>query len=122
MEQRKIISLIQFKQDRKKSWRKKYAPALKRFTESFVHDHFRISFNILNDIYVHRKIQDNEMAWDYHDFRDDLRDAIREVYGQLIWDEARRQYWFDQRYLSKDELVELCISCFILGNSMVANQ
>ena len=76
---------------------------------------------MINQQYLAHKAYQNEMAWDYQDFREELKDAVRQVFGDQLWDEVRNLYWFDPQWITRDELIELCISYFILGKTKAAN-
>ena len=58
---------------------------------------------------------ENEMAWDYLDFRDIVGEAIAEVLGDEIWKDIRSQPWFKTQYVSKEELLDRLTSLFIIG-------
>mgnify|MGYP007046356827 CR=1 FL=1 len=74
---------------------------------------------MVNDFYMANKVQNNELAWDYQDLRQDLNDGIKEVFGDQIWLEINNQFWFDHRLMEKEELLEFVVSFFVLGSDQV---
>ena len=117
-----VIELSKFRNERKRSYLRANQTRLDRFFEAFVASHFQVNYLRISEHYMAVRYHQNEMAWDYHDFRDDLRDAINEAFGDAMWVEAQQLFWFDSRWLSRDEMIDRCTSFFILGKSQAANQ
>lgn len=117
----KIIELSKFKQDRKTAFLKSHEMRLEQFFEGFLNRHFQESFHIISEQYLAFRVNANEMDWDYHDFRDALKDAIAIVYGEQIWLEANATRWFNPKLISKDEVIDRCTSYFILRETRAAN-
>lgn len=117
-----VIDLQQYRKQRKRQYIKSHEHQLERFFEAFVSRHFKETYPLLSDQYMACKVSQNEMAWDYHDFRDALKEAIAIVYGAQIWQELRTQSWFDPKHLSAEEVIDRCTSFFILRATFAANQ
>lgn len=117
-----LINLSRYRHQRKSTYLKAYEHQLEKFFEGFLTRHFKESFSILSAQYMACKVHQNEMAWDYDDFRDALKDAIAIVYGGAIWGEITQQRWFDKRFISQEEIIERCTTYFILQDTRVANQ
>ena len=116
-----VISLKEYRQLRKKLFMERHQTRVENFITSFISQNFKMNFDMINQQYLAHKAYQNEMAWDYQDFREELKDAVRQVFGDQIWAEVRALYWFDPQWISRDELIELCISYFILGKTKAAN-
>lgn len=116
-----LIQLSKFRNEHKRSYLKANQSRLDRFFEKFVALHFRTNYDSLSERYMALRYQQNEMAWDYHDFREDLKEAIDEAFGDVLWEEVKMLFWFDGRWLSRDEVMDRCTSFFVLGKTAAAN-
>ena len=112
----KIISLIEFKQQKWLKYRKTHRKKIEQFLCHFVEQNFTINYSRLNQQYLDQIISENKFSWDYQDFRDELRDAIKSVFGDQIWHQINQVSWFNPKLVSKDELIEIAFSIFVLGN------
>ncbi len=61
-----------------------------------------------------------EMVWDYVEMRDVMLEFVSTHIASEIYDELREQFWFDETFVSKDMVAELCLSFMILGPSAIA--
>lgn len=117
-----VTNLSRYRQQRRTLYLKSHSHHLEKFFASFVARYFKETYDIISSQYMSCKVSQNEMAWDYHDFRDSLKEAIADVYGDLIWSEISKLYWFDPRLISRDEVMDRCTTYFILAETAVANQ
>ncbi len=116
----KLIVLAHYRSNKKKTYTKKYETHITKFVNRFIHHHVLCSFETISHYYITNRQHEQEEAWDYCDFRDILKDAMDEVFGDQIWEECQRHYWFDARYLTKDELIDRFISQLVLGPDVSA--
>lgn len=117
-----VICISAFRREKKLRYIAEHESHLREFFNRFVDHHFQINFGFINDVYMQRKVSQNEMAWDFHDFREELKHAIYTVYGDAIWSELIKEKWFNPVWLSRDEMAERCTSAFILAEGKAANQ
>jgi hypothetical protein len=117
-----VVELNKYRSRKKRSFLEKHQPLLKQFIEGFVHQHFKMSFAVVNAQYLAQRAMENETAWDYYDFREELKEAISKVYGTLIWQEIQRMPWFDKNCISPEDLIEQCMLYYILGETPAANR
>ena len=117
-----VIELAKYRSVKKRSYLKKYESHIHKFVNLFILRNIRCSFESISQQYIANKQAEQAIAWDYYDLRDSLKDAIYEVFGEQIWLECNEFYWFDSRYLSKDDLVESCISQMIFGADVSAQK
>lgn len=115
-----VVDIRQFRQQKKKQFLRENESQLRSFISSFLTRHIQVDFTLVSDMYLKQKIEQNEMAWDYHDLRDDVKDAMLQVYGSAIWTEIRLEPWFRAGYLSKDEVIDKATSEFVLLHPEVA--
>jgi len=116
----KVIDLAGYRTLKKRSYLKKYDAHIQKFVSHFIYRNVRCSFESMSHSYIVAKQREHAVAWDYCDFRDTLREAMEEVFGQQIWEECNRHYWFDARYLSRDEIIERFVSQMVLGPDVSA--
>ncbi len=110
-----IIDLGEARRRLRRSYLTENGSRLGKFVSSFVSTHFKTDFDAISSIYMQSKIADSELVWDFHDLRDDVRDAICKVYGDLVWSEINKERWFNRTYLSYDDIIERCTTELILG-------
>ncbi len=116
----KLIELAKYKSVKKRTYLKKYESHINKFVTAFIRHNIRCSFETISQHYIASKQAEQAVAWDYYDLRDSLKDAIHEVFGEQLWCECGQLYWFDERYLSKDDLIENCIQQMVLGADVSA--
>ncbi|MBC7531462.1 MAG: hypothetical protein H7318_07775 [Oligoflexus sp.] len=116
----KVIQLDRYKGLRRREYLKRYDTQISKFVEFFLKQNLRVSFEALSYHFISIQQQEQVAAWDYVDFRDTMRDGFCEAFGKLIIKECRSQYWFDERFISEDELIERCVSRVILGTEQSA--
>ncbi len=116
-----LISLDQYRSHQKRLYMERYGARLEKFIEAFVLQNFKTSFALVNQHYLTQRVNDNEEAWDYYDFRDLLKEGIAVAFGDQVWDEVRNFHWFDSQWLSRDEVIDKVVTVFILGKTGAAS-
>ena len=61
-----------------------------------------------------------ELIWDYVEMRDVMLEFVATHVADEIYEELRRQFWFDESVITKDMVAERCLSCMILGPAALA--
>jgi len=61
-----------------------------------------------------------ELVWDYVEMRDVMLEFVSTHVATEIYDELRKQFWFDESIISKDMVAERCLSLMILGPGALA--
>lgn len=110
-----IIKLASFKQKKKQQFLEKHKTILDKYIRSFISAHTSLSYEMFREHYLNQMHYQNDLAWDYLDFRDVLTEAMSEALGEKLWLDAKSQPWFKSQFLSKDELVDRLTSLFIIG-------
>lgn len=111
----KVIQLERYKGLRRREYLKRYDAQISKFVEFFLTQNLRVSYETLSYHYFSIQQQEQTAAWDYVDFRDTLRDGFHEAFGKQLVRECKGQYWYDERFINEDELVDRCVSQVILG-------
>lgn len=117
-----VVSLARYRSTKKRSYMKKYEAQLAKFVGNFIYSNVRASFDSVSRYYMAHKQREEAVAWDYYDFRETLKDAVDEVFGQELWTECCRLYWFDPRYISRDDLIDRFVSQLVLGPDVSAQR
>jgi len=112
-----VVDIKKFRHRQRKAWLAKHRVRLDRFIAHFVDLHFQDDFARITELWQDECRNHADFAWDYHDFREMLVEAITETFGDLLWNELQKQFWFDSRWLSRDEVMERCTTTFVLGQS-----
>lgn len=110
-----VIELAKYRTNKRRAYLKRYDAQLSKFISQFLDANLRYSFEAISYHSMNVRSQEQSEAWDYVDFRENLKDAFHEAFGKQLWAECQRLYWFDMRFLSQDELIDRCVSRMILG-------
>ena len=110
-----IIKLASFRQKKKQQYLEKNKSILDQYIRTFISSHSSLGYEVFREQYFNQMHYQNELAWDYLDFRDILSDAMTEVFGEQIWIDIQAQPWFKSQFLAKDELIDRLTSLFIIG-------
>lgn len=113
-----VISLSSYRLKRKRLYLQQNRLLMDEYLQYFIGQNFQSNFDHLEDQYLAVKSLQNEMAWDYYDFRECLKDAIQEVFGQQLWKEITTQKWFDSTFIGQEEIIDRCLSLFVLGSAV----
>lgn len=113
-----LIHLERYKGQKRKDYLKRYDAQIKKFVSTFLDQHLSFSYEELSYYFIAQ--QQQAQSWDYVDFRDSLRDGFHEAFSRQLIKACREQYWFDEKFISEDELVEHCVSQLILGSDRIA--
>lgn len=116
----KIISLEGYRREHKKAYLKRNETRLNRFVKKFVGSYLITSYSLIAETYLSQCTSNYQQAWDYQDLRDIIVDAIDTEFGAELWRQVQNQFWFDTKFLNRDELVEMCFSCYIMYQTEVA--
>jgi hypothetical protein len=63
---------------------------------------------------------DQELVWDYVEFRELVLLYVTEHVAKDIFAELKEQFWFDERWLTLDAIGERCLSFMIIGEKGAA--
>ncbi|NRA64057.1 MAG: hypothetical protein HRU19_06205 [Pseudobacteriovorax sp.] len=110
-----IIYLAEVRKKRKQQYLQKNKSLLDDYIRGYITANSYMSYDVFCNRYLSEMQCQNEMAWDYLDFRDIVGEAIAEVLGDEIWKDIRSQPWFKTQYVSKEELLDRLTSLFIIG-------
>jgi hypothetical protein len=115
-----VLKMAEYRHQKAKLWRKRYESHLADFFRVFIHNHLTGDLIWATQNYQNRCYQNELTSWDYQDFRDLMVEAIEESLGEILYQDLRKQWWFDIRWFSKEEAVDRCLSTYILGEEGIA--
>lgn len=115
-----VIHLEHFKQTKQRNFMKRYRSRLDQFIRA------RVQLDSRGDLlriaeYEHAKRSTRpELVWDYVEMRDVMLDFVTTHVASEIYEELRKQFWFDDSVISRDMVAERCLSLMILGPGALA--
>jgi len=66
--------------------------------------------------YKVQQVANLEESWDFWDLRDIISDVLQRTgIVQRIYEDLKKEKWFNGKMISEDKLLELCVSTYILG-------
>lgn len=114
-----IVILATYRGKSRKAYLAKYGVRLDRFVERFVRQNIDVDFRQLADEFIAGGGGQQE-AWDYVNFRESLADALNEAFGQALYFQLASERWFDTRMITREELVDRCLSSYIMSRCQYA--
>lgn len=115
-----IVHLENFKQARQRNFMKRYRTRLDEFIRA------RVQLDSSGDLlriaeYEHAKRSTRpDLVWDYVEMRDVMLEFVSTHVAYEIYEELRKQFWFDDTVISRDMVAERCLSLMILGPGAMA--
>lgn len=115
-----VIVLQEYKKTRRKSFLVKHKRQLERFISKFIDQN--LDMDLLRSTYenVAHNFYYQENSWDYVEFREILADSIDRTIGLELYQNLKQQSWFDATLITRDEIVERCLSDYILSQCSYA--
>lgn len=116
-----IICLANYRRVSRKAYLAKNGARLNRFVERFVRQYVDVDFRQFTMEYQANKAHGMDIAWDYVEFREVLAEALDAAFGSEIYRMLEAEPWFDRRMITQEEVIDRCITTFIMGRSASAN-
>lgn len=116
-----IVELTDYKRKLRKSFLAKHKARLDLFIGRFINQH--LDMDLLRLSYTQHDGVDGlsqEESWDYVAFREILVDALDQTIGTELYSQLKRERWFDSRVVTRDEVIERCLSGYILNQCQYA--
>jgi hypothetical protein len=108
-----VINLANYKSNCRKSYLAKHRSRLDLFVARFVSSNIDVDFRTLAAEYQDRHGGYQE-AWDYVDFRELLEEAFEQAFSAVLSEELKKQRWFDGRHVTHAEVLDRCLSAYII--------
>jgi hypothetical protein len=113
-----VVNLALYRRKSRKDFLAKHGARIDRVVERFVND-IDVDFRQLAADYQDR-YGTGQASWDYVEFREILAEAIDEAFGRALYEQLRAQRWFDNRLITKEEIIERCLSTYVLSQCAYA--
>lgn len=113
----KVIELNSYRKEQHKIWWEQNKHRIDSIIKRFFEGQWAIDFATLADSY--QAAPDYALpAWDYLDFRDMIFEAIsgKEIID-IIHDHLKSRSWYREQWLSRDRIVERCVSMYVLSEA-----
>ncbi len=118
-----VVELKDYKKKLRKTFLTKYKTRLDRFISRYIDQHLDV--DLLRLSYTsHDALNgyDQEVSWDYVSFREVLAEALDQTVGKDLYDLLKLEPWFDAKIVTRDEIIERCLSDYILNQCQYAIQ
>jgi len=116
----KVVYIKDYRRGLRRQYLAKNQARIDKFIARFITLNFPIDFQELSYRYLDIQRQNDAITWDYIDLRDILHDAIELAYGDELQEALAKEFWYRDNYLSFDEVLDRCLSYYILGQSKTA--
>lgn len=115
-----IVRLDLYKQKQHRAYMKRYRSRIDLFIKA--HIPIDASGDILRfaELYHRSSAARPELVWDYVEMRETMIDFISAQVASEIYEELQKQFWFDERFVTKDMVAERCLTFMILGSAAMA--
>lgn len=113
----KVISLKNYRKDKRRDYRSKYEGRVEKFIAQFVNSRLFQEFIHLAHSYISKHMDHQMDSWDYVSLRTTLQEAMAATIAAELMQQLRLQYWYDEKWMSQDEIIERTLSAFVLGTA-----
>jgi len=115
-----VIHLDNFRQSKQRQYMRRYRSRLEQFIRARVQVDSSGDLLRIAEYEHHKRSSRPELVWDYVEMRDVMLEFVSTHVATEIYDELRKQFWFDESIISKDMVAERCLSLMILGPGALA--
>jgi hypothetical protein len=117
----KVISLKGYRNKTRQAYWAKNGARLDRFLARFIQNHIEDDFRQIALDYQAARHAMQDASWDYVHFREILAEAMDEVFGRALYGMLQAQLWFDARVVTRDEVMDRCLSMYIMNECQQAS-
>ena len=117
-----VTNLSNYKRKFRKVFLAKHGARIDRMVEGFLRLNVDCDFVQLAEDYQSGQQGLDLPSWDYIHFREILAEALDQVFGNALYDQLRMQPWFDSSLIRRDEVIDLCLSTYVLGRCNIASK
>lgn len=117
----KIVDLTTYRNKKHHSWIRKNEARISDVIRYYLSHSFALDFEYLTQAYQEQKKDCFDESWDYLDLRDLISDILEESkLLDMIITELKTKRWFDEKQVSRQKLLEICLSIFVLETGISA--
>lgn len=111
----KVIDLSKYRNKKHRSWFVENEARLSDIVRSHLFKRFAFDFELFAEAYKNQKRINFDESWDYLDLRDLIAEVIEESrLLEYVIEDLRKKKWFDESQISRQKLLEICLSIFVL--------
>jgi hypothetical protein len=111
----RIVKFHRARQNSARVWRMRHGWAIRRFVTDFLRANLTVCFADVTRRYQEELRRGSEIVWDYDAWREALREAFEEILGLELRRALAREVWYDRALLPSAEVIDLCLTAWILG-------
>jgi len=111
-----VIDFQNYKIEKRRDWLNKHNAQLDRFIGKFLGMNVRTDYPQVSSFYQAHKYDNSESSWDYSELREKIRDGLEDILGDALYESLQAQWWFEQKFVRKEEVIDRCLSTYILGS------
>lgn len=115
-----VIQLENFRQSKQRQYMRRYRSRLEQFIRARVQVDSSGDLLRIAEYEHHKRSTRPELVWDYVEMRDVMLEFVSTHVATEVYEELRKQFWFDESIISKDMVAERCLSLMILGPGAMA--
>lgn len=113
----KVLDLNSYRRDKRRDYRAKYEARVEKFIAQFVNSRLFLDFIQLAHSYISQHMDHRMQSWDYLTLRETLQEAMGATIAAELMQQLRMQYWYDEKWMSQDEVIDRTLSAFVLGTA-----
>ena len=117
----KVVNLNQYKNSKHRSWLQKSEARISDVIRHYLFYNFALDMDQLVEMYHHQKRECFDESWDYLDLRELISDIFVETkLLDTIIQDLNSKHWYDETKVSRQKILEICLSIFVLETGMNA--
>ena len=111
-----VLKLANYRAKRQKAWLAKNKLRLFSFLYEYISHHIGMNFLEAFTSYQNLQLKNQQEAWDYVDLRELLHEGLAGQFCELLYQDLRKEWWFEPKFLSREEALEHCLSLYIMDS------
>jgi hypothetical protein len=117
----KVYDLKKFRNKKHHSWIRKNESRINDVIRYYLSNNFSLDFEFISQAYQSQKREGFDESWDYLDLREIISDILDQSnLLDMILDDLKTKKWFDEKQISRQKLLEICLSIFVLETGIYA--
>lgn len=117
----RIFDLNKYRNKRSHSWLRENESRISDVVRFYLHNNFRVDLDFLSKAYQSQRREGFYESWDYLDFREVLSEILeRSNILDMVLTELKSKHWFEEKQISRQKLLEICLSIFVLDTGISA--
>lgn len=115
-----IIDLASYRARKQKQWLASYEKKLDSYICNWLCLRTNLDFIQVANSYQALQCSYSEDSWDYLDLRDLIQEVMEDISIQL-YEDLKKEYWFESSLLSKQKIIEYSMSLYIMNSLKIGS-